>query len=387
MGRLADASSRRCCSRSASSSRSSIGGLTGVMLASPTLDFHLSDTYFVVAHFHYVMGGTVVFALFAAIYFWWPKVTGRMLSPAARHDPLLAAVRRLQHDVLRDAPPRPRRHAAPGRRLPAESTTSSAEPDRRRSARSILVAVVRPVRRSTSCARCARPPTAGADPWEANSLEWATSSPPPEHNFTWLPPIRSERPVFDLRWSDHPDIAAHRRSAAALAARRGGPRVDGGAAVKLEMVLWAGVTVYFTRDRGDLLGRRRRPGRRLAAAHGHRARRPRRRLGVGLAPAPPPRPVPRTAPTATPPTPSGSSASTRRPACARWPSPSGITCHRPRRRARLVDAARRRRRSSPPRSPCSSGTPTGEPRRVGSPTGFWARRPHRPRTPRRSGRP
>ena len=52
------------------------------------------------------------------------------------------------------------------------------------------------------------PPTAGADPWEANSLEWATSSPPPEHNFTWLPPIRSERPVFDLRWSEHPDVAA-----------------------------------------------------------------------------------------------------------------------------------------------------------------------------------
>ena len=50
------------------------------MLASPTLDFHLSDTYFVVAHFHYVMGGTVIFALFAAIYFWWPKVTGRMLG-------------------------------------------------------------------------------------------------------------------------------------------------------------------------------------------------------------------------------------------------------------------------------------------------------------------
>jgi cytochrome c oxidase subunit 1 len=52
------------------------------------------------------------------------------------------------------------------------------------------------------------PATAGADPWEANSLEWATSSPPPEHNFTWLPPIRSERPVFDLRWSGHPDVAA-----------------------------------------------------------------------------------------------------------------------------------------------------------------------------------
>ena len=57
-----------------------VGGLTGVMLASPTLDFHLTDTYFVVAHFHYVMGGTVIFALLAAIYFWWPKVTGRFLD-------------------------------------------------------------------------------------------------------------------------------------------------------------------------------------------------------------------------------------------------------------------------------------------------------------------
>ena len=57
-----------------------VGGITGVMLASPTLDFQFSDSYFVVAHFHYVMGGTVIFAVFAAIYFWWPKVTGRMLS-------------------------------------------------------------------------------------------------------------------------------------------------------------------------------------------------------------------------------------------------------------------------------------------------------------------
>ena len=88
------------------------------MLASPTLDFHLTDTYFVVAHFHYVMGGTVVFALFAAIYFWWPKVTGRMLGKRLGTMALLAADRRLQHDVLRDAHPRPRRHAAAGRRLP-----------------------------------------------------------------------------------------------------------------------------------------------------------------------------------------------------------------------------------------------------------------------------
>jgi heme/copper-type cytochrome/quinol oxidase subunit 1 len=56
------------------------GGLTGVMLASPAIDFHVSDSYFVVAHFHYTVFGTVVFAMFAGYYFWWPKLTGRMLD-------------------------------------------------------------------------------------------------------------------------------------------------------------------------------------------------------------------------------------------------------------------------------------------------------------------
>ena len=56
------------------------GGLTGVILASPPLDFHVSDSYFVVAHFHYVVFGTVVFAMFAGFYFWWPKLTGKMLD-------------------------------------------------------------------------------------------------------------------------------------------------------------------------------------------------------------------------------------------------------------------------------------------------------------------
>src|SRR5665811_311257 len=56
------------------------GGLTGIILASPPLDFQVTDTYFVVAHFHYVLFGTVVFATFAGFYFWWPKLTGRMLN-------------------------------------------------------------------------------------------------------------------------------------------------------------------------------------------------------------------------------------------------------------------------------------------------------------------
>ena len=68
------------CCRSAFSSTFLLGGLTGVLLASPPLDFHVTDTYFVVAHFHYVLFGSIVFATFAGIYFWFPKMTGRMLD-------------------------------------------------------------------------------------------------------------------------------------------------------------------------------------------------------------------------------------------------------------------------------------------------------------------
>jgi heme/copper-type cytochrome/quinol oxidase subunit 1 len=62
-----------------------------------------------------------------------------------------------------------------------------------------VIAIVRSLR---------QPPTAGADPWHANSLEWSTSSPPPHHNFVWMPPIRSERPTFDFRWINDPEVSA-----------------------------------------------------------------------------------------------------------------------------------------------------------------------------------
>ena len=89
------------------------GGLTGVILASPPLDFHVSDTYFVVAHFHYVVFGTVVFAMFAGFYFWWPKWTGKMLNERLGKCALLDAVHRLPHDLPHPALARRRRHAAP----------------------------------------------------------------------------------------------------------------------------------------------------------------------------------------------------------------------------------------------------------------------------------
>ena len=89
-----------------------IGGLTGVMVASVPLDTQVHDTYFVVAHFHYVLIGGAVFPLMGAIYYWFPKFTGRMMSERARPLGRRAGVRRLQPDLLPDAPARPARHAA-----------------------------------------------------------------------------------------------------------------------------------------------------------------------------------------------------------------------------------------------------------------------------------
>jgi cytochrome c oxidase subunit 1 len=183
-----------------------IGGVTGIMLAAPTLDFHLHDSYFVVAHFHYVMGGTVVFALFGAIYFWWPKVTGRTLSRrlGALHFWLLLVGFHTTFFVM---------HVMGYQGLPRRVVDYSDNADLERwnmiatvgyaiqvvSMVPFVIAVVRSLR---------APATGAADPWNANSLEWSTTSPPPHHNFGWLPPIRSERPTFDFRWINDPDVSA-----------------------------------------------------------------------------------------------------------------------------------------------------------------------------------
>jgi hypothetical protein len=70
-------------------------GVTGIVVASPPLGCAVSDSHFVVAHFHYVLGVTVMVSMFAGFYFWWPKMTGKMLKIPARQGPVLADVRRL----------------------------------------------------------------------------------------------------------------------------------------------------------------------------------------------------------------------------------------------------------------------------------------------------
>jgi cytochrome c oxidase subunit 1 len=179
-----------------------LGGLTGVLLASPPIDFHVTDTYFVVAHFHYVLFGTIVFATYAGIYFWFPKITGRYLNePLGKlhfwttflgfHGTFL-----VQHWLGDEG--MPRRYADYLARdgfttLNTISTIGSF----------VLGASVLPFVWNIFRSYRYGEPAVHDDPWGfGNSLEWATSSPPPRHNFTELPRIRSERPAFDLHYPD-----------------------------------------------------------------------------------------------------------------------------------------------------------------------------------------
>ncbi|MFE3448100.1 cytochrome c oxidase subunit I [Nonomuraea sp. NPDC059194] len=177
-----------------------LGGLTGVILASPPLDFQISDSYFVVAHFHYVVFGTVVFAMFAGFYFWWPKFTGKMLNDTMGkihfwtlfigfHTTFL-----VQHWLgMLGFPRRYADYAAADGFTDLNMISSVGA--------FILGASMLPFFYNVWQTWRSAPKVTVDDPWGyCGSLEWATSCPPPRHNFTSLPRIRSERPAFDLHY-------------------------------------------------------------------------------------------------------------------------------------------------------------------------------------------
>jgi cytochrome c oxidase subunit 1 len=177
-----------------------LGGLSGVLLASPPVDFHVTDTYFVVAHFHYVLFGTIVFAVFAGMYFWFPKMTGRLLDDRLGkvhfwltfigfHTTFL-----VQHWL--GGMGMPRRYAD---YLPTDGFTTLNMVST--IGAFILGASVLPFLWNVWKSYRFGTRVTVDDPWGfGNGLEWATSCPPPLRNFDRMPRIRSERPAFDLKY-------------------------------------------------------------------------------------------------------------------------------------------------------------------------------------------
>jgi cytochrome c oxidase subunit 1 len=177
-----------------------LGGLSGVMLASPPIDFHVTDTYFLVAHFHYVLFGTIVFATYAGIYFWFPKMTGRLLDErlGKLHFWLtfigFHATFLVQHWLGDEG--MPRRYAD---YLPTDgfTTLNIVSTIGAFTLGASMLPFVWNIFKSYRYGEV----VIVDDPWGyGNSLEWATTCPPPRHNFTELPRIRSERPAFELHY-------------------------------------------------------------------------------------------------------------------------------------------------------------------------------------------
>jgi cytochrome c oxidase subunit 1 len=179
------------------------GGLTGIILACAPIDFQITDTYFVVGHFHWVLIGGTLFGALSAVHYWYPKVTGRMLSERlARWQFWLL----FSGFILTFAPmhvagilgmPRRVYTYGPGRgwELWNQLATLGA----------VLQAPSYLIFAYNLLTSLWKGRVAGDDPWDAWTLEWTTTSPPPPYNFATVPTVRSRRPLWDIKHPDDPD--------------------------------------------------------------------------------------------------------------------------------------------------------------------------------------
>lgn len=180
-----------------------IGGLSGISFAAFPIDWQVTDTYYLVAHIHYVLFGGTVFAVFAGIYYWFPKITGRMLSEKLGriHFWVMLVGFNMtfldQHFLGLLGMPR-RVFTYPD--LPWWGTLNMIS-----TIGAFVMGIAVLVFAWNILSSLRHGEIAGNNPWNAWTLEWATTSPPPPHNFELLPPIRSRRPLWDLAHPENPD--------------------------------------------------------------------------------------------------------------------------------------------------------------------------------------
>jgi cytochrome c oxidase subunit 1 len=182
-----------------------IGGVDGVFHAVVPIDYAINDTYWVVSHIHYVLFGGSVFGVFSGIYYWFPKMTGRMLDETLGtiHFWVMLIGMNLafmpMHILGLMGMPRRIAEYQSGQGWEIWNLISTIGAFT--IALSMLIFIANFIKTMATA-----PKAAGDDPWEGNTLEWMTSSPPPEHNFEELPEIHSERPNWDARIARHPNI-------------------------------------------------------------------------------------------------------------------------------------------------------------------------------------
>ncbi|HTW99128.1 MAG TPA: cbb3-type cytochrome c oxidase subunit I, partial [Acidimicrobiales bacterium] len=184
-----------------------LGGVTGVLLASPPVDFATHDTYFVVAHFHEVLFGSAVFGGFCGIYYWYPKITGRMMRESLGKISFWLMfigfwVTFMPQYYLG-------LHGMPRRIAEYSASTGWTTWNRISTAGAYLLFLSVFTMLINFLVSWLHPIPAGDNPWDAGTLEWGTTSPPPHHNYDHLPPIRSERPVWDVNHPGHTTVPGH----------------------------------------------------------------------------------------------------------------------------------------------------------------------------------